>query len=82
MPSLYVYSLRSPQFFQQKKCAFRLTNGSIEYRLDGEIELHSIPLRLQPIPELLAYLVLEGCDWTWGWDTSQGMNIAIIVAET
>ena len=60
---------------------FRSTYNSIEYKIDGELEIHSIPLKQQPVPELLAHLGLEGCDYTWRWDNSQGMNIAITVEQ-
>ena len=55
----------------------RSTNGSIEYKIDGELRIHSLPLKRQPIPELLEHLGLESYDWTWRWDNSQGMNIAL-----
>ena len=59
----------------------RSTNGSIEYKHDGELPIHSIPLRQQPIPELLAHLGLEGREFQMRWDNSQGMNIAITIEE-
>lgn len=59
----------------------RSTNGSIEYKIDRDLQIHSIPLTRQPIPELLAHLGLSDRHWTWQFDNSQGMNIALTVEE-
>lgn len=57
----------------------RSTNGSIEYKHSGDLQIHSIPLKRQPIPELLAHLGLEDRHYTMQFDTTQGMNIAITI---
>ena len=59
----------------------RSTLNTIQFRISGEVELRSIPLKWKPIPELLAHLGLLDHNWTWRWDTSQGMDIAITVED-